>query len=466
MAISNAHWVRLAAVLLLSALSLPVIAIAAEDVGDPVSGTLGLYVALTVVGLFVSGFYSGLETAFLSAHLPRIKALADGGHRVAKIAVAVCKPRERTQATILLGTNIANVVTASSSLVLLQRATSDLAPQTRSALNILIMAPLILLIAEVLPKSVARAHPNFVLLHSARLLAATDWMLRPIVHVVLGVSLLLMRLTGQKGEAHIVTREDLRLLTEMGEDGGVIEQGQRRMIHGVLETHEQSVKRVMRPFTDIVSVEEGTDMATFMSLVAESGYSRIPVYRERVDNIVGVVYVLDAIYSEPSPETIDPIVRSGLHFVPETKRVATLLAELRFRHNPMAFVVDEYGGIVGIVTMEDLVEEIVGEIRDERDDAKDYEVNELTRTIECDGRTEVDALNEELDKVGSTIPTDGYETIAGFVVHRLDRIPSVNDVVETEGLMVIVLETDERSVLRVRIVVKRTGERAWNGASG
>ncbi len=449
----------------LGAIALP--ALASTAVGGSLSGPLALYVALTVIGLFSSGFFSGAETAFLSANLPRIQALADGGHRAARIAVAVCGPRERTQAAILLGTNVATVIAASSSLILLQRTTTGLSAQARDGLNTLIMTPLLLLIGEILPKSIARSRPDFVLLHAARLLAVTDWLFRPVVHAVLGFTLLLMRLTGQKGEVQIVTREDLRLLAELGEDEGVIDQDHRRMIHGVLETYERRVEQVMRPFSDIVSIEEGASLDEFMVKVAECGYSRIPVYRERVDNIVGVVYVLDVIYPDAPPDTIDPVIRRDMHFVPETKRVATLLAELRFRHNPMAFVVDEYGGIIGLVTMEDLVEEIVGEIRDERDDEdEEYEVNELTGTIECDGKTEIDDLNEELDKVGAEIPEGDYETIAGFVIHLLDRIPSVNDVAETDDLMVIVLAADERSVQRVRIIAKRTGERAGNGSQG
>ncbi|MBT3271154.1 HlyC/CorC family transporter [Candidatus Poribacteria bacterium] len=449
----------------LGAFALP--ALAATGVGGSMSGPLSLFVALSIIGLFSTGFFAGAETAFLSANLPRLQALADEGNRAARTAVAVCGPRERTQAAILLGTNIATVVAASSSLVLLTRTTEGLTPETRGALNTLIMTPLILLIGEIIPKSIGRAHPDFVLLRASRLLAMTDWLFRPVVHAVLGVSLLFMRLTGQKGEVHIVTREDLRLLAEMGEDEGVLELEHRRMIHGVLETYEQRVEQVMRPFTDIISLEEGANVTEFMAQVAECGYSRIPVYRERVDNIVGVVYVLDVIYAETPPETIDPVIRRDLQFVPETKRVATLLAELRFRHNPMAFVVDEYGGIIGLVTMEDLVEEIVGEIRDERDDEDDdYEVNELTRTIECDGKTEVDALNEELEKVDAEIPDGDYETIAGFVIQQLDRIPSVSDVAETDDVMVIVLAADERSVQRVRIIAKRTGERDRNGTNG
>ena len=414
-----------------------------------------VYGAVTLVGLVFSAFFSGSETAFLSANLPRLRRRATLGDRAAARAIGVTQNRERTQAFILVGTNIANVMAVASSLAVLQYLAGDLSPQWREGINTIIMTPLILLFGEILPKAIGRARPEAVLLRASPALLVLDWALRPITYLMLGASLAVMRLTGQKGEAHIMTREDLHLLAQMGETHGVLEHEHRRMIHGVLELHEQRVERVMRPLSDIVSVEEGTPLGQFLDIVVEHGYSRIPVYKDRVDNIVGVVNILDVIYRTEDVDTIDPFVRRALLFVPETKRVASLLTELRFRRNPMAFVVDEYGGIVGLVTMEDLVEEIVGEIRDERDDEEaGYQVNELTRTLECDGKTEIDDLNEELEKLGVQIPDGHYDTVAGFVIHQLDSIPQVSDVVETDDLMVIVLSADARTVQRVKIIPK------------
>ena len=227
---------------------------------------------------------------------------------------------------------------------------------------------------------------------------------------------------------------------------------QRKMIHGVLESYEQRVAQVMCPLADFVSIQAGASVAEFMRKVRESGYSRLPVYTERAYDIVGIVYVLDVIYDDAGAETIDPFIRQKPLYVPETKLVSTLLAELRYQRRSMAFVVNERAGVVGLVTMEDLVEEIVGEIRDERDDEHDiYHLNERTGVIECDGKTEIDLLKDAVE-----IPEgEGYyETIGGFVMQWLDKIPQKSDVAETDDLMVIVLEADERSVRRVRIVPK------------
>jgi len=417
------------------------------------------YAALSFIGLCFSGFFSGAETAFLTANRAKLRKLAGQGNRSARAAVSIIAYPERTQAFILLGTNLANVLSAASSLALLRYVASDFTPEWREGLNMLIMTPIILLFAEVLPKAIGRARPEAALLRASPLLAVLDWALRPVTYLLLGLSLVVMRLTGQKGEPQIITREDLRRLAVMGESQGAIEEEHRRMIHGVLELHEQRVEQVMRPLAEIVSVPEHAPTTQFLDLVVEHGYSRVPVYRDRVDNVVGVVNILDVIYNDDETDTIDPFVRRTLLFVPETKRVATLLTELRFRRNPMAFVVDEYGGVVGLITMEDLVEEIVGEIRDERDEEeRGYHVNELTRTLECDGKTEVDALNEELEKIGIRIPDGDYETIAGFMTHRLDRIPQVSDVVETDDLMAIIVTADERSVQRVKIIPKGSTE--------
>jgi putative hemolysin len=421
------------------------------------------YAALSLACLALSAVFSASETAFLSVNGPKLREMARQGHRVARALVPLHDRLERTQASLLVGNNLVN--TAATAFALMLWNATPLGPAWREVVNTAVMTPLVLVLGEIVPKSLARAYPDGFLLRSGRLCAPVEWALRPVGQVVLWVSVLLMRLTGQEGEPQVITREDLRVLARMGETEGLLREEQRRMIHAVLDLDEQRVEQAMRPLSDIVSVEEGIALTEFLSAVEDHGYSRIPVYRERIDNIVGVVNVLDVIYAADAPETIDPFIRRELLFVPESKRVATLLTELRFRRSPMAFVVDEYGGIVGLVTIEDLVEEIVGEIRDERDEADDtYRVNARTMTLECDGKTEIDALNERLDRMGAQIPEGDYETIAGFVVRALDKIPRVNDVVETDSLLVLVLAADDRSVQRVKIIRKRGGERRRRGA--
>ncbi|GIX05712.1 MAG: gliding motility protein GldE [Candidatus Poribacteria bacterium] len=416
------------------------------------NGVLLVYLGLVLVGILASAFFSGSETAFLSANRARLQSLAEAGNRRASAALRLSRHRERTQAMLLLGTNFANVLAAAGSLKFLDVAFPALDPDSRDLINTAVMTPLILLLAEILPKAVARARPDALWTGVGPALLLIDRLLRPISLTMLGIVSLLMRLTGQEGQPQILTREDLRRLAEVGEASGVLARQHRRMIDAVLDLPQLRVESVMRPLSEVISVPEGTPIEDFLALVAEHGHSRIPVYRDRVDRIVGLVYVLDVIYSPTAADTIDHFIRRELLFVPESKRVATLLTELRFRGNPMAFVVDEYGGVVGIVTIEDLIEEIVGEIRDERDEPEEgFQVDRATRTILCEGRASVEALNEVLGEWSASLPEGDYETIAGLVLDRLDRIPKPGDAIQVGRVRVLVLEADERSVRRLQL---------------
>lgn len=444
------RWIAVGAVAAAAALSALANEGAADAPADETSAALYFVIALGCLAF--SALFSGSETAFLSANLPKLEAEAELGDPSARKAASLYEPKERTQATILIGNNLVNAGAAVCSYVVAQRFLKGYSPEQLDIVNTFVVGSLLLVFGEILPKSLARAYPDRIMRRIAPILGAFDWAFRPVNFVILGAATAFMRLTGQTGQPEIVTREDLRILAETGEEDGALEEDQRKMIHGVLETYEQRVEQVMRPLADFVSIKEGASIAELMQKVRESGYSRLPVYSERAYDIVGIVYILDVIYDDAGAETIDPFIRRKPLFVPETKLVSTLLAELRLQRRSMAFAVDERGNVVGLVTMEDLVEEIVGEIRDERDDEHDiYQLNERTGAIECDGDTEINLLKDAVE-----IPEGDYETVGGFLMHWLDKIPQKSDAVETDDLMVIALETDERSVRRVRIVPKHS----------
>lgn len=242
-------------------------------------------------------------------------------------------------------------------------------------------------------------------------------------------------------------RAELRLLARMGERSGLLAADQRRMIHSVLNLYQRNVAHVMRPLVDIVAIGEETSCERFLQIAAEAGHSRIPVYEGRIYNFIGIVNLLDVVYSGRGQETIGPLVRRDVLFVPESKPIRELLTEIRSSPHSMAFVVDEYGGVVGLVTVEDLVEEIVGDLSDERDPA-DHIRRIGPRTVECDGRTEVSRLVEELDL---PIPAGGYETISGYVLHRLRAIPKPGDRIELdENFTITVSQADSRGIQRLR----------------
>jgi CBS domain containing-hemolysin-like protein len=246
--------------------------------------------------------------------------------------------------------------------------------------------------------------------------------------------------------------EELRLLARMSEKEGLLRPQQRKMIYSVFDLEEQTIGNAMVPLVDVTSIEKGTKLEEFYNITTETGFSRFPVFQGRIDNVVGIISIFDVLYSTHRAENINQFIREDIVYLPESKSIITSLQELQKCHLPMAIVVDEYGGVTGIITIEDLVEEIVGEIEDERDRIRDG-LDELT--LECDGRMEINEINERL---GTDIPKDGYETIAGFVIKRMDKIPEVGEETRWENLRIKVLEADKRSVLKVKFFLEEGKE--------
>jgi CBS domain containing-hemolysin-like protein len=233
----------------------------------------------------------------------------------------------------------------------------------------------------------------------------------------------------------------------MGEQSGGLLREQRQMIHSVLDLQNRTIEQVMVPLVDIVAVERDTDIEAFYRIASESGFSRIPVYEGQIYNIIGLVHLLDVIYSNGDAQTIQPFIRTDLQFVPESKNINVLLKDIQRNRNPMAFVVDEYGGIVGLVTVKDLVEEIVGEVSDNRGEVFPIRVIR-PGLLECKGRAEIDTLR---DRFGVQIPSGDYETIAGYILERMGTIPKPGDQIETEDLVITISDADARNIRRVRI---------------
>jgi CBS domain containing-hemolysin-like protein len=318
-------------------------------------------------------------------------------------------------------------------------------------LNTVIMTLLILIFCEILPKTTFRAKADTLALKSAPGLWIADRILRPVVWFMMKITNMVVRLAGEqdKGERQKAMREELKLLARMGEKEGILKKEQLHMIDKVLELESITLEKVMTPLVDVVAVPNTASVEEFYNYVSESGFSRIPVYEERVDNMIGVVNILDVLYAQPTSATISDYINREIQHEPESKRVYSLLRELKLSRKAMVFVVDEYGGAVGLVTIEDLIEEILGDIHDEKD-RDEYESIHQTneKIIECDGKTEIQVLN---NIYGMPIPSGDYITIAGYITTLLERIPSSGEVIETSDLQIVVLDADQKSIRRVRI---------------
>jgi putative hemolysin len=406
-----------------------------------------------IFALVLGAFYNGSETAIVSASKAKIDILAQENNFRALFIKKLWQEPDKMLGIVLAGTNLMAAAAGAAGLRLTVYAFPG-REGLQQLINTIVMTFLILVFCEIIPKTTFRAKADSLALRSAPGLQISDFLLRPLVNLMIKITNSIVRIAGREDSRERLhrMREELRLLARMGAKGGALKKEQIRMIHSVLDLETVTLEKVMTPLVDIVALPKKTSLDDFYRIISETGFSRIPVYEERVDNIVGVVNVLDVLYSEKTAATIAPFIRRDIRYEPESRRVYPLLRELKSSQNPMVFVLDEYGGIIGLVTIEDLIEEILGDIRDEKDREVEGVIHQISdRIIECDGKTEIQSINKFY---GMLIPVGDYNTIAGYVISLMERIPKRGEFIETDKLKVVVLDADSRSIRRVRIQKK------------
>ena len=423
---------------------------------------LSSLVLAVLVCLVLSAFYSGSETALVSVNKFRISQLVESENAKASIVHRLVESPQRMLALTLVGTNLANVLIAQFGEGLVARGLPNLAVSLQGLIATAGITTLLLIFGEILPKTIFRVKADVLTLRYAYLLRLSEIALAPLIFLAQTLTQFIVKLTdrGASTPSPDAQREELRLLATMGERSGNLHTDQRRMIHSLLNLQNRTVAQVMVPLVDIVAIEKNIKCEDFLQIAAESGFSRIPVYEEQIYNIVGIVNLLDVIYNnveseansnhneEPDtlPNTIEPFIRTVLH-VPESKNINDLLKEIQHTRHTMVFAVDEYGGTVGLVTIEDLVEEIVGEFADERD-APEFIRLITPQILECDARTEVDLLEEHY---GLAIPEGDYETVAGYILDRTGTIPEIGTELDLDDSIITVIDADARAIRKIRI---------------
>ena len=325
-----------------------------------------------------------------------------------------------------------------------------------------------ILVFELIPQVFSAFRGKAIALTALRLLFAIESVMTPVTRGFRAVRRALVRVVGngpERSEADLA-EETLRAAVEIGEREGLLHDRERSMIESVLEFHDAEVTEVMTPRTDMVCMRADMTVEEATPKVIECGHSRIPVYGENIDDMVGVLYVKDLLqhYQNGNGRRQQPLseVVRKIYFVPETKKIGELLAEFRSQRFHIALILDEYGGTAGLVTIEDILEEIVGEIEDEYDDAAHKLIQKLDeQTFDIDGRAHIDDVNETL---GVAIPEgEDYETVAGFLFGEMGKVPSEGDVVEHSNLQFRVTSADERKIKRLRLQVLHPQEQDLEG---
>ena len=413
-----------------------------------------LLIALVVLCLLLTALFSGAETAVISSDKTQLRAASRRGDRRATMAVKLLSHTERLLSVTLIGQNLTVVAATSiATLIVGQFVTHGWESLATTA----IMTPITLVFAEIVPKSIAYASPEAIALRLAIPLRFTQRLLHPVVVVVSHIADALLALVGSRhtGGNPYVSREELIALAGVGEEHGLIDPDERRMIQSALELRDRPVASAMVPLVNMASIPLGATVSQLEDLAAQTGFSRFPVYQERVDNVIGIVSFLDILHgalpTDSATTPIDGYIQREIPFVPETKPVGELLHELRYSPMPMAIVVDERGGVVGLATTQDLVEEIVGRIRDERHEQARCVVGR-DGIFECDGQAHLEELAEQM---GLTFEDRDFETVAGFVIKLTGRIPQVGDVVKFGSFLIEILEADPRRIKRLRFIRTR-----------
>ena len=403
------------------------------------------YVWVILAALFMTAFFSAAEMAFLGANRIRLRHLAEGGHRVAgRYLEAFSKPG-RLLSAAKMGVPAAHIVASTV-------ATWALLPSVGPAAALIVtlgLTPVMLVIGEVIPKAIAQQWATGLILRLFRPLTWAAWLLAPLTWTATKIVDGVLALVGRSREhvRHFVSREELKLVLQMEPQESDVTTMEAEMIDKIFSLGETAVREVMVPLVDVAALRETATPEEAIALIRERGYSRVPLFRDRIDNMVGLVTAMDLLRRGAEVENLKAIMRPP-SFVPETRPIDDLLREMQKARIQLAVVVDEYGGSVGIVTVEDILEQIVGEIRDEREPTPAMMERLPDGSYSVAGRVGIQEINESLEW---ELPTGDYETVAGMILAALHRLPRMGEEFRVGRFHVTVLETDERRVLAVKI---------------
>jgi len=405
--------------------------------------TFAAGLVLVLLCVVAEGFFSGSEMALVNADRLRLIARAKEGHGAARLALELLEREDRLLATCLIGTNLCTIsgATLMSMLLLHQWQRND------EWLVALCFVPLTLVLGEALPKTVYHHHADQIALWVARPLAFFQRVFALPVAMASGWGHVLSRVVGA-GERSPVTRQDILHLLDDPAPGS-IDPEEHQIIRKVFEFTETPVEDCMTPLVEVDAISARATLDDAVTLSVRGSHSRLPVFRDRIDNIVGIIHATDLLFGAEGHTLVEEAMHPAT-FVPESKRVDELLKEMRREGLHFAVVVDEYGGSVGIVTVEDLVEEIIGEIRDERDEDEPG-IREMARgEWRVPARVEVEDLEEA---TGIRLPRGDYETVAGLILAACGRIPEAGEVVKVGRLAFRIDGASDRAIVLVHLTI-------------
>lgn len=397
--------------------------------------------------LVLSALFSSSETALTTVNRIRVRTLAGQGDKRAMTLLAVLQNPEKMLSVILIGNNVVNLYASSlATTVTLSLFGSKL---VGVATGILTLA--VLVFGEVAPKTMASRNAEQIALRAAGPVKVLMWLFTPLVFVVNNLARLVMKLFGadRPGKRELMTAEELRTIVQVGHEDGVIENSERKMIDNVFDFGDRNARDIMIPRIDMTCIDVEAGYDELMEVVREEKYTRIPVYKESTDTIVGILNIKDLLFrAQDKPFRIAELMRKPL-FTYEQKKTSELMVEMRKNYTNLAIVLDEYGVTAGMVTMEDILEEIVGEIRDEYDRDEEKSIRRIApNTYLIEGNVKIDDVNEVLQL---HLASEDYESIGGYVLEQLEHFPKEGECVTKGGISFTVTRMEQTRIAEVKL---------------
>lgn len=417
--------------------------------------TLYLKVVLLIILLILSGTFSSSETSIMGMSIAKIKQMEEVDKKGAKTLKRLKKKLNSILVTILIGNNLVNIA---ATALLTELTVKYFKGANAAFITTVVMTLLILVFGEITPKTYAAQNPEKVAVKIGGFLELLDILFKPISIILNLVTNVIIKIVGGdvENKSTFVTEEEIRSLVDVGEEEGIVNRQEREMIDGVFDMDDIYASDIMIPRMDIVAVEEGGSLEKVLEVVRNCGHSRIPVYKKNIDDIVGVIYAKDLLsinfknLDEIKAVDISSLMRPA-YYVPENKKINELLKELKQKKIHMAIILDEYGGTEGLITIEDIIEEIVGDIFDEYDD--EIQLIEKIKDKRYIVKAEVDL--EEIEELFNVeFPKEeSYGSLGGFVFNTLGRVPSQGDKIEYKGLIMTVVKLSNRRIIQIEIEV-------------
>jgi len=409
---------------------------------------------LLIVFVSFSAFFSLSETAITAVSRIKVKRFFNQNLYGSKALYELREHPNKMLSTILFGNNLVNIaaVSLATSMIIKTFVKYSITSESIAiSAATVIMTTVLLIFGEISPKTIAIKFADRIALVVAPIVSILSIVFYPFIVLFNFICKPIIKLFGADTKIHVpfVTEEELKMLLSMSEEEGVLEQEEKEMIHSIFEFSDSIAKQVMVPRPDMFCLDVNTPLSEALVKISEEGHSRVPVYEGTIDNIIGLVFAKDllGLCVENRSSTLRDIVRPPL-FVPESKKLDELMRQMQSIRTHIAIIVDEYGGVAGLVSLEDLLEEIVGEIKDE------FDTEEKNIEVLADGSVLVDArltVSEVNEKIGTTVPEGDYDTIGGFVLSLIGKIPSVGDTARAEDLRITIEKVFKRRITRIKI---------------